>query len=95
MKKRILSLALCLVMLAGLLPHLSPVASAADTTPLTATEAVADMTWGVNLADLYMADSEDLQNHRTNKDSTGYIEYTPVKTYDLAIGLWFWDETFE
>lgn len=77
----------------GLLQNLSLGANAVSESPLTAREAVAEMTWGVNLADLYMAEpAEDL---RAVKSTTGYVDYTAKETYDMCVGIWFWDGSFQ
>lgn len=84
---------LAIFMVIGLFPGLSVTASAASETPKTSNEAVAEMTWGVNLVDLYIAEpTEDL---RKSESTTGYVNYTAKETYDLGVGIWFWDNSFE
>lgn len=51
----------------------------------TPAEAIAEMTWGVNLADLYIVDIG------RKGSTTGY--YPPAEPFGLAI--WFWNEDFE
>ena len=68
-------------------------ADAAGSKPVTANEAVDEMLWGVNLVDLYIAEPED--DPRRTGSTTGYIDYTTKESYDLTIGIWFWDNSFE
>lgn len=83
--KRGLALALSLALLITLVPT----AFAKETkTPKTSSEAVDEMTWGVNLADLYMADIQPDEGA-----TTGYDNFTP--TAELGIAVWFWDDSFE
>jgi len=92
MKRRMFSMLLAFVMVIGAFPALSVTADASGGTALSSGEAVAEMTWGVNLADLYMAEpTEDL---RRSESSTGYVDYVPQKEYDLCVGIWFWDNSF-
>ncbi|MBR2422084.1 MAG: cellulase family glycosylhydrolase [Oscillospiraceae bacterium] len=56
--------------------------------PKTANEAVAEMTWGVNLSDLYMADVA-----RPEGSTTGYIDFQPAA--ELGMSIWFWNYQFE
>jgi len=93
MKRRMFSMLLAFVMVIGAFPALSVTADASGGTALSSGEAVAEMTWGVNLADLYMAEpTEDL---RRSESSTGYVDYVPQKEYDLCVGIWFWDNSFQ
>ena len=93
MKKRFLCMILSIVMALGSLQGFSLTANAASNAPKTAKEAVADMTWGVNLVDLYIAEPEvDL---RRQESTVGYVNYTPKEIYDLCVAIWFWDNSFE
>ena len=87
MKKRFLSMLLAVAMVAGLLPQIAITAKAAGGTK-TSVDAVAEMTWGANLADLYMADIQPPEG-ATN----GYDDFTAKSEFGLA--AWFWDESFE
>ena len=53
----------------------------------TPNEAVSEMTWGVNLSDLYMADVD-----RSEGSTTGYIDFEPAA--ELGMGLWFWNSDY-
>ena len=70
MKKRFLSMLLAAAMVAGLLPQVAITAKAAGGAK-TSVDAVAEMTWGANLADLYMADIQPSEG-ATN----GYDDFT-------------------
>lgn len=83
MKKRLTSLTLALfLLLAGGIP--SAKALRADP-PKTPQEALAEMRWGVNLADLYLADVA-----RPEGSTTGY--YNMNAPFGLA--MWFWNGDF-
>ena len=56
-------------------------------TAKTPNEAVSEMTWGVNLSDLYMADVE-----RQEGSTTGYIDFEPAA--EIGMGLWFWNSDY-
>ena len=93
MKKRILSMLLAALMVVGLFPSISLTANAVGSTPITAAEAVDEMSWGVNLVDLFIAEpAEDL---RRQESEIGYVDYTAQVDYDLCIGMWFWDNSFQ
>ena len=91
MKKRFVSLLLALAMVMSFLPGF-PAANAAADAPKTAKEAVAEMTWGVNLADLYMAEPP---TGRYTGLQTGYDDYVAREFYDMCIAAWFWDNSFQ
>ncbi len=85
--RRILSACLAVLLAAAICTE-PMTALAAGKTPKTPNEAVAEMTWGVNLADLYMADEE-----RTNGSTTGYVDFDSIAEFGMA--MWFWDSSFE
>ncbi len=91
MKRKIYSVMLSAIMVAGSLMNATTGVYAEDSLPKTANEAVADMTWGVNLADLYMAEPAA---GRYDGYTLGYDEYTPKEIYDMGIAAWFWDTSF-
>ena len=71
---------LAAVLLLGMVP---PEGQAAE--QKTAAEAVAEMDWGVNLADLYIADVP-----RDQDNPTGYCDRA-----GFGVALWFWNDRFE
>lgn len=81
---RVLALVILSAMLYG------SVAVAADNaetqfTPITAKEAVSEMTWGLNYVDLLMADVP-----HEHGNPVGYYENAP-----FGIAVWFWDNSFQ
>ena len=60
-------------------------ADGAREAPLTPAEAVADMTWGVNFPDFFIADAGGYGG-----STTGYCETAP-----FGIGIWFWNNDFD
>ena len=52
---------------------------------ITAAEAVNEMTWGVNFADLYIADVSYEQGN-----TTGYCDQAP-----FGLAVWFWNSNFD
>ena len=84
MKKWIITLILSLVLC---------VCQAASADALTPQEAVSQMTWGVNLCDLYMTGNyyQEAVNWDSSAVSTlGYCKFAP-----MGVGVWFWDGSFD
>ncbi len=79
--RRSAALLLALTLLCAPLP-----ASAAEAEdPLTPAEAVAEMTWGANPTDLFIADVD-----YSHGNTAGYYENAP-----FGIAVWFWNNNFE
>lgn len=88
MKRRILSTLICLGIVFSLIP------TVAFAAVMSSTDAVAGMTWGVNLADLYLAETPEILNLRSSESETGYIDYSASEIYDMCIAAWLWDNSF-
>lgn len=80
---KLLAFILAFSVLTGLLA-VGSLADGAQEAPLTPEEAVADMTWGVNFPDFFIADAGSYGG-----SSTGYCETAP-----FGIGMWFWDNNY-
>ena len=77
---RIITLGVC----CGLFIWFGAVSASADPI-LTPQQAVSEMTWGVNLTTLYMADKVYEEGEG---NSLGYVTNAPV-----GVGIWFWDNS--
>lgn len=82
MKNRTLLLTLCITLFSLIVLFTGP----AYATPRTPEQVLSEMTWGVNLGNLYMSDKVYFEN---GKDY-GYCPYAP-----FGIALWFWDGSFD
>lgn len=88
MKRRILSTLICFCIVFSLMP------TVAFAAVRNSTDAVAGMSWGVNLVDLYLAETPETQDLRSSHSSTGYVDYSAAEFYDMCVALWFWDGSF-
>lgn len=52
-------------------------------------EAVSEMTWGVNLSDLYITDVPYHDGY-----PVGYYDFSSVSSAEFEFAAWFWDTTF-
>lgn len=84
MKRKMLSILLVLTLCLGITPVTANAKQSKATAIKTPVEAVSEMTWGVNLADLYIADIG-----RPQGSTTGYYDTVP-----FAFAMWFWNEEF-
>lgn len=84
MKRKMLSILLVLTLCLGITPVTANAKQSKATAIKTPVEAVSEMTWGVNLADLYIADIG-----RPQGSTTGYYDIVP-----FAFAMWFWNEEF-
>ncbi|MBQ7488161.1 MAG: glycoside hydrolase family 5 protein, partial [Clostridia bacterium] len=80
--RKCLTVILCCALLLSLM-----IISAEADGILTPQNAISDMTWGVNLTTLYMADKVYEEGEG---NSLGYVTNAPI-----GIGIWFWDGSFD
>ena len=87
--KRFLSFLLVCTLLLTLLCGMTATASGETEVWKTPMEAVSEMTWGVNLSDLYIA-----TNNPVDGDPVGYYDTSALasKTFDFC--MWFWNGEF-
>ena len=85
MKRSQISIILVLVIL---ISHLSifRLSAMAASVPKTPSQALSEMSWGVNLGNLYMADKV----YNETGSNTGYCYYAPI-----GLAAWFWDGSFD
>lgn len=86
--KRGLALALSLALFLTMVPAAFATEGEMASTARTPNEAVAEMTWGVNLVDLYIADIQPEEGA-----TTGYDDFQLIA--ELGMAVWFWNDTFE
>jgi len=82
------SVLLAITMVIGVFSAFPVMANASNNTPKTSNEAVSEMTWGMNLSDLYMSDIQPEEGAEY-----GYDNFTPKAEFGLA--AWFWDYSFD
>ena len=75
--KKLVSGILTLSMLLALLPLGGSVTARAESSPRTANQAVAEMTWGANLAELYLTDAI------LQEEEKGYDDFQETITADV------------
>ena len=88
MFKKLSAISICLAAML-IIGNIGGITAAADDATLkTPSQAVAEMTWGTNLCDLFMADVEYPQG-----SVHGYVDYGSAATFGLA--AWFGEDGFD
>ena len=88
MSKKRLAVSLCLSAAMLIAANVGVTAAADEAAIKTPSQAVAEMTWGTNLCDLYMADVEYPQG-----SVHGYVDYGNAAVFGLA--AWFGEDGFD